>query len=93
MDTLNLNVIILYSPNSHQMEKLLFWLYKDDVIVTGDCEEIRWLKSALAKEFKIKELGELKYFLGMEVAQSKKRIVISKKIYLRLTWRQRNVRV
>ena len=30
------------------------------------------LKKILAKEFKIKDLGNLKYFLGMEIARSKK---------------------
>ena len=41
----------------------------DDIIVTGDDhEEIQNLKSKLTKEFKIKDLGSLRYFLGIEVA-------------------------
>ena len=35
------------------------------------------MKKFLAKEFEVKDLGPLKYFLGMEVARSKKGIVIS----------------
>ena len=53
-------------------------VYVDDIILTGDdIEEMSRLKNALAKEFEIKDLGQLRYFLGMEVARSKKGIVIS----------------
>ena len=44
----------------------------DDIIVTGNDEkEKNALKQCLAKEFKINDLGKLKYFLGIEVARSK----------------------
>ena len=47
-------------------------VYVDDIIITGhNLEEIRKLQSYLAKEFKIKDLGSLRYFLGIEVARSK----------------------
>ena len=36
----------------------------------------------MTKEFKIKELGRLKYFLGIEVAHSKRRIFISQQKYV-----------
>ena len=52
-------------------------VYVDDIIVTGnDLEEREALNRCLAKEFKIKELGRLKYFLGIEVAYSKKGIFL-----------------
>ena len=53
-------------------------VYVDDIIVTGDfAEEIIRLKDILSKEFEIKDLGNLRYFLGMEIARSKKGIVVS----------------
>ena len=44
----------------------------DDIILTGDHEEeIGKLKSFPAPEFKIKDRGNLKYFLRMKIARSK----------------------
>ncbi|PKU67449.1 putative mitochondrial protein [Dendrobium catenatum] len=39
------------------------------------------IKQALSKEFEVKDLGSLRYFLGMEVAQSSKCIFISQRKY------------
>lgn len=39
------------------------------------------LKQCLVKEFEIKDLGQLRYFLGMEIARSKKGIVVSQRKY------------
>ena len=58
-------------------------VYVDDIILTGDdSEEILRLKKVLATEFEIKDLGTLKYFLGMEVARSQEGIVISQRKYI-----------
>ena len=40
------------------------------------------LKQNLAKEFEIKDLGQLKYFRRIEVATSKKGIVVSQRKYI-----------
>ena len=57
-------------------------VYVDDIILTGnDEEEIRKLKKFLALEFEIKDLGGLKYFLGMEIARSRKGLSVSQRKY------------
>ncbi|CAN0870173.1 Retrovirus-related Pol polyprotein from transposon TNT 1-94 [Linum grandiflorum] len=58
-------------------------VYVDDIIITGnDEEEIQRLKGNLKEEFELKDLGEMKYFLGMEVARSHKGITISQRKYV-----------
>ena len=57
-------------------------VYVDDMIVTGnDSEEMKTLQKHLAREFEMKDLGELKYFLGIEVSRSKKGIFLSQRKY------------
>ena len=47
-------------------------VYVDDVIITGnDMTEINTVKQQLDAKFSIKDLGELRYFLGLELARSK----------------------
>lgn len=53
-------------------------IYVDDMVLTGDdLEEIGNLQKYLASEFEMKRLGDLKYFLGIEVARSKNGIFLS----------------
>ena len=56
----------------------ILFVYVNDIILTGnDNKELERLKKALAKEFEIKDLDDLKYFLGMEFTRSKKGIFVS----------------
>ncbi|KAK2971692.1 hypothetical protein RJ640_007730 [Escallonia rubra] len=58
-------------------------VYVDDIIVTGnDSDENEALRKYLPKEFEIKDLGKLKYFLGIEVARSKEGIFVSQQKYV-----------
>jgi hypothetical protein len=53
-------------------------VYVDDMTVTGnDPEEKKALQNHLAQEFKMKPLGHLKYFLGIEVSRLKRGIFLS----------------
>ena len=60
------------------------WIvYVDVIILTGDDNlELERLKKALTREFEIRDLGPLKYLLGMEFARSKKGIFISQRKYI-----------
>lgn len=58
-------------------------VYVDDIILIGDnVTEMDRLKKSLALEFEIKDLGSLRYFLGMEVGRSKRGIVVSQRKYI-----------
>ena len=58
-------------------------MFIDDIIVTGDdYGEMEQLKGFLAEEYKLKDLGTLKHFLGMEVARSRIDIVVSQRKYI-----------
>jgi hypothetical protein len=53
------------------------------MIITGDDdEEIKRLQEQLSTEFEMKNLGGLKYFLGIEVARSRRGIFLSQKKYV-----------
>lgn len=46
-------------------------VYVNDIVITmSDLDEISWLKTYLGIEFEIKDLGKLRFFLGIEVAHS-----------------------
>ncbi len=50
-------------------------IYVDDLIIIGDNNvDIFDLKKLLKQKFEMKDLGELRYFLGIEVIQSPKGI-------------------
>jgi hypothetical protein len=57
-------------------------IYVDDMIITRDDEEeIKRLQEQLSTEFKM-NLGGLKYFLGIEVARSRRGIFFSQRKYV-----------
>ena len=50
-------------------EILILVLYIDDLILTGADKLIAGCKSDLASKFKMKDIGPMHYFLGLEVWQ------------------------
>ena len=73
----------LFVKFSSKKKIVVLIVYVDDIILTGDYEEeLLGMKKHLAKEFEIKDLVYLRYFLGMEVARSKKGIFVSQRKYV-----------
>ena len=57
-------------------------VYVDDIFITGsDQDGIQKLKQHLFTHFQTKDLGKLKYFLGIEIAQSSSGVVLSQRKY------------
>ncbi|RVW66875.1 Retrovirus-related Pol polyprotein from transposon RE1 [Vitis vinifera] len=58
-------------------------VYVDDVIIASNNQgAIADLKSELNKLFKLKDLGDVKYFLGLEIAKSSTGICVSQRKYV-----------
>eukprot|EP00253_Pinus_taeda_P003324 PITA_03324 len=62
-------------------EPLILVLYVDDLFVTGSSRFIKDCKENLATEFDMKDLGQMHYFLGLEVWQQKGEIFLGQGRY------------
>ena len=68
----------VFYKHTSQGQCIYLIVYVDDIVITGyDQDGITHLKAHLFKHFQTKDLGLLRYFLGMEVAQSSSGIVLS----------------
>ncbi|XP_070011389.1 uncharacterized protein [Nicotiana sylvestris] len=65
-----------------ESELILVLVYVDDLLVTGSSQRLNLqTRNDLKLTFKMKDLGELKFFLGIEFARSSKGIVMSQRKY------------
>jgi len=68
------SLFVQTSPQRH----ILYLLYVDDMIVTGDnTAGIADTQRYLHHKFQMKDLCHLQYFLGLEIAQAERGILIS----------------
>lgn len=76
------------SPHDHSLftkqrgRIVIILIYVDDLLIIGsDKDLIEEAKKTLHSNFKVKDLGELKYFLGIEVLRSKQGILLNQRKY------------
>eukprot|EP00253_Pinus_taeda_P011278 PITA_11278 len=60
---------------------LIIVLYVDDLILTGGYQLIKSCKEDLAREFEMKDMGLMHYFLGMEVWKGDRELYVSQGKY------------
>ena len=73
--------VFYHHTSSGQCIYLIVYV-EDIVIIDSDQDGIHKLKQHLFSHFQTKDLGKLKYFLGIEIAQSKSSVVMSQRKYI-----------
>ncbi|KAL0543591.1 hypothetical protein IC582_018691 [Cucumis melo] len=77
------HLIIMFFYRRSDNGIVLLVVYVDDIVITGnDASGISSLKTFRQGQFHMKDLGQLKYFLGIEVMRSKKGIYLSQRKYV-----------
>jgi hypothetical protein len=71
---------LFVKSSSSKMTAIL--IYVDHIVLTGnDMPEISRVKAFLDSKFSIKDIGPLKYFLGLEIARSKSGLLLNQRKY------------
>jgi len=59
---------------------IVLLIYVDDILLTiNDLTKMQSLKECVLRRFRIKDLGDLKYFLGIEFSRSKAGVYMSQR--------------
>ena len=75
------HLVFYHHTSSGQFIYLI--VYVEDIVITGnDQNDIQSLKQYLFNHFQTKDLGKLKYFLGIEIAQSKFDVGLNQRKYV-----------
>ena len=62
---------------------VMIGLYVDDLIIVGhDMSDTSEVKDLLSARFAMKDLGPLRYFLGVDIIQTENGIALSQKQYV-----------
>ncbi|XP_048235649.1 uncharacterized mitochondrial protein AtMg00810-like [Ricinus communis] len=78
-----LKTMLVHQAKSSATEFLALLVYVDDVLITGTREDsILLVKKQLDAKFTIKDLGYMKYFLGLEIARSTDSMLIHQQKYV-----------
>ena len=72
---------VFYHHNSSRQCIYLVVYVNDIVIIGSDQDGIKKLKQHLFTHFQTKDLGKLKYFLGIEIAKSSSGVILSQQKY------------
>lgn len=72
--------LFVYNDGTHILYLIV---YVDDLIITGDKPlKINEFITLLAKQFSLKDLGKLAYFLGIEVVPNDQGLILSQRRYI-----------
>ncbi|WRX24484.1 Reverse transcriptase [Theobroma cacao] len=72
----------LFTMNTSNGEFVALLIYIDDILIASNSTQaVAAIKSHLNSQFKLKDLGTIKYFLGLEIARSPQGILICQRKY------------
>lgn len=72
----------MFYKNSEDLITIIV-IYVDDIIITGDdIQTIAQLKKFLDAEFKVKDLGNLHYFLVLEVFREEDGLIVTQRKFI-----------
>lgn len=76
-------VYVKFCDNGSCVERIFICLYVDGLLIGGSSEElVAGCKHELLKEFEMSDLGNLSYFLGIELKQTSDRMVMHQTKYI-----------